>query len=60
MMGKPDTPTMPVWRDKLSEDEVRAILAYIKTWWTEDQRQTQVMITRERCQDGAHAALGKN
>jgi mono/diheme cytochrome c family protein len=50
MMGKPDTPSMPAFRDRLTEEEVRAILAYIRTWWTEDQRQTQAMITRERCQ----------
>ncbi len=32
---------MPAFKDKLSEEEVKAILAYIKTWWTEDQREWQ-------------------
>jgi mono/diheme cytochrome c family protein len=49
MMGKPDAPAMPTFRDRLSEDDVRAILAYIKTWWTEEQRQTQARISQERC-----------
>jgi cytochrome c5 len=38
---------MPAFRDKLTEEEVKAILAYIKTWWTEEQRQSQKEVTRQ-------------
>lgn len=30
----------------LSEDEIRAILAYIKLWWTDEQREHQATLTR--------------
>jgi mono/diheme cytochrome c family protein len=38
---------MPAFRGKLTEEEVKAILAYIKTWWTEEQRQSQKEVTRQ-------------
>lgn len=42
MMGVPDdAPRMPAWKDKLSQDDINAILAYIKTFWTDEQRQLQ-------------------
>lgn len=37
--------TMPAFKDKLSADQVQAILDYIKTWWTEDQRSFQSTVT---------------
>ena len=37
---------MPAFQDKLSELEVDGILAYIRTWWTEDQRQGQTDISQ--------------
>ena len=37
---------MPALKDKLTEEEVDAILAYIKTWWTPDQRESQADISR--------------
>ena len=50
MMGVPTTtPRMPAWKGKLSEEEVLAILAYIKTWWTEGQRQQQARATQQAC-----------
>lgn len=50
MMGVPeDTPRMPAFKGKLSEEDVEAILAYIKTWWTEEQRQAQARITEGQC-----------
>jgi mono/diheme cytochrome c family protein len=49
MMGQADTPAMPVFRDRLSEEDARAILAYIKTWWTAEQREAQARFTQERC-----------
>lgn len=46
MMGaSPDTPRMPAWRGTLTEEDVAAILAYIKTWWTEEQRQWQARVS---------------
>jgi mono/diheme cytochrome c family protein len=37
---------MPAFHDRLSEDEIFAILAYIKTWWAEDQLQHQTDLTQ--------------
>ena len=41
---------MPAFSDRLSREQVEAILAYIQTWWTEDQRSTQADIS-ERYQE---------
>jgi len=42
MMGvPPETPRMPAWRGTLTEDEIAAILAYVKTGWTPEQRRFQ-------------------
>jgi mono/diheme cytochrome c family protein len=50
MMGVPtDVPPMPTFKEQLTAEEIEAILAYIKTWWTEEQRQFQARITRELC-----------
>lgn len=38
---------MPAFRDKLAEEDVKAILAYIKTWWTEEQRKWQREVTEQ-------------
>lgn len=32
---------MPAFGDRLTETEVEAILAFIKTWWTAEQRESQ-------------------
>jgi len=37
---------MPAWGDKLSEAEIDAVIAYIKTWWTDEQRQFQQQVSR--------------
>lgn len=49
MDGSPDTPRMPAFKGALSEEDVTAILGYIKGWWTEDQRQFQADITARAC-----------
>lgn len=36
-----DRPRMPAWRDILSEEDVRAIIAHIKTFWMEEQHRFQ-------------------
>ena len=46
MMGTvKDTPRMPAFRGALAEEDVANILAYIKTWWTPEQREWQRRIT---------------
>ena len=45
----PEDAVMPAFGDQLSEDEAMAILAFIKTWWTEDQRQHQERVTADVC-----------
>ncbi len=37
---------MPAFRDRLSPQETVAVLAFIKTWWTDEQRQSQADLTR--------------
>lgn len=37
---------MPAFGDTLSREDAEAILAYIKTWWTPQQRATQADISR--------------
>lgn len=58
MMAPPGAPTMPAWRDKLSDDEIGDVLAYIKTMWTPQQREAQAQITREACGYTGHMPLG--
>lgn len=43
---------MPAFRGRLSEDDVEAILAYIKTWWTDEQRRSQAEVTAAVCDAG--------
>lgn len=38
---------MPAFGDRLSAEEVRAVLAYLKTWWGDEQREYQARMTRE-------------
>jgi len=42
--------TMPAFADRLSEEDVRNILAHIKTWWTEEQREAQARVTEGVCE----------
>ena len=39
-------PGMPALGDKLTEPEVDMVLAYIKAWWNEEQRESQADISR--------------
>ena len=45
----PDAPTMPAFRDRLSSDDINAVVAYIKTLWTPEERDAQASFTREMC-----------
>jgi len=42
-------PEMPAFGERLSEEEIEAILAYIKTWWEPDQREFQAEVTDQVC-----------
>ncbi len=44
------TGAMPGFGDRLSEAEVDAVLSFVKTWWTPDQRETQADVS-QRYQD---------
>lgn len=41
---------MPAFGDELDEAEIEAILAYVKTWWTDEQRASQEEVTAEACE----------
>jgi mono/diheme cytochrome c family protein len=45
----PDTPPMPAFAGTLDEADVDAILAYIRTWWTPEQRAHQERVTAQVC-----------
>lgn len=47
MRGGGDRQAMPAFGDRLKPDEVRAILAYLKTWWSDGQREFQAQVTKE-------------
>lgn len=44
-----DGQVMPAFDRTLDEDDVDAILAYIRTWWEPDQREFQAEITEANC-----------
>lgn len=44
-----DAPTMPAFGDRLTDEDIRAILAHINTWWTEEQKESQEQVTDEAC-----------
>ena len=42
-----DPQKMPAFKDKLSQQDVEEVLAYIKTWWTDKQREFQATATKQ-------------
>jgi mono/diheme cytochrome c family protein len=40
---------MPAFEGILTADDVAAILAYLKTWWTDEQREFQAEVTQVQC-----------
>jgi mono/diheme cytochrome c family protein len=42
-------PEMPAFEGRLTEKEVRAIIAHIETWWEPDQRAHQAEVTEQMC-----------
>ncbi len=49
MMAPPDAPKMLAFRDKLSDPDIDAVLAYIKTMWYAGQRELQAEVTHGSC-----------
>ena len=49
MPPRPGFPEMPAFGDELSEEDVEAILAHIKTWWEPHQREHQAEVTEQIC-----------
>lgn len=49
--GTPGAGSMPAFEGQLTEDDVAAILAYVKTWWTDEQRAYQSDITQAQCNE---------
>jgi mono/diheme cytochrome c family protein len=48
-MGLPPSALeMPPFKGRLTQEEVVAILSFIKTWWTEEQRDFQAEISRQK------------
>ncbi len=45
--GPPLRTAMPAFKETLSEEEVRAVLAYIKTFWPEDIRRNQITFSQQ-------------
>lgn len=43
---------MPAFRDRLSDEEIADVLAFIKTMWRADQRASQERLTQEQCAPG--------
>lgn len=49
MMAPPDAPKMPAFSGRLANDEINAVLAYIRLMWTPRERSVQEEVTREQC-----------
>lgn len=49
---------MPAFEGALTDEQINAILAYIKTWWTDEQRAHQAEITRQWAERDAQLAAG--
>ena len=46
MNGKLGLGQMPGFEEKLTDSEIDQILTYIKTWWSEDQREAQADVSQ--------------
>ncbi len=46
--GKVGFGQMPAWKEKLSDREIRSVIVYVKTLWTEDEREFQQQVNRLR------------
>jgi len=39
---------MPAWQGRLTDDDIRDVIAYMRTLWTDGQRASQARLTAER------------
>lgn len=46
--NRTDRQTMPAFGDRLSAQEIRAVISYLKTLWTAEQRQAQAEASKDR------------
>lgn len=49
MMAPSNAPTMQAFRERLTDDEIEAVLAFIKSMWTSEQRDAQADTTTQSC-----------
>ena len=49
MMAPSNSPTMQAFRDRLSDEEIEAVLAFIKTMWAPEERDAQATVTKQAC-----------
>jgi mono/diheme cytochrome c family protein len=49
---------MPAFEGALTDEQINAIIAYMKTWWTDEQRAYQAEITRRWAEMDAQFAAG--
>jgi len=49
MMAPPGATKMPAWKDKLSDADIDAVLAYIKTMWFSYQQEANDQVTQANC-----------
>ncbi|MEX2532910.1 MAG: cytochrome c [Nitriliruptoraceae bacterium] len=50
--GATGNEVMPAFRGKLTDAEIEAILTYVTTWWTDEQRASQAQVTATQCAAG--------
>lgn len=48
-MMAPPALKMQAFKDRLSNDDIAAVLAFINTMWTPEERASQANITRQSC-----------
>lgn len=46
---RPGYPEMPAFSEQLSDEEIRAIIEHLKTWWEPDQLKHQKQVTEQVC-----------
>lgn len=47
----PDAPVMPAFGDELDDDDIDAVLAHMRTFWTDEQREQQAATTAQQCDE---------
>lgn len=50
---------MPAFEGRLSDEEIAAVIEYIKLWWTDEQRQHQRAVTERRAEIEAEFGISE-